>query len=76
MERIICRIYCFTVLSFVKALKETAFLKITDEQKVQITEILSKQKWTSGKCGHRKVNAYFNFHIENVKFEKPEEGKH
>ena len=52
-------------------MKETAFFKITDEQKSHIDHILSKQQWTSGRCDGRKVAAYFNFHIVNDKFKTP-----
>ena len=54
-----------TIPSAFKVMRETAYFKITDEQKDHIKKVLEKQKWETGSCGKQKVNSYFDFYIEN-----------
>lgn len=53
-----------------EAMREIAYLKITNEQLNEITTLLSKQNWETGKCNGVKVNSYFDFHLENKSYIK------
>jgi len=51
-----------------RVMRETGYLKITNEQKLEIVEMLKNQNWTAGKCNGKSVDAYFDFIVENENY--------
>lgn len=57
-----------TVPAGYRVMRETAYLKITDEQNDNLTKLLKNQSWQTGSCKGNLVNSYFSFLVENEKF--------
>lgn len=56
-----------------QVLEETGYLKITNLQMKQVTELLKKQEWKAGTCNQKSVNCRFDFYVENKDYERDNE---
>lgn len=58
-----------------KVIQRSGFLRITNEQKSRIEELLKGQVWKTGRCYNKHVNSYLEFYIENPAYVKSKDDK-